>query len=88
MSAEPLARGYTRREVARRYRVSPGRVSTWIRTGQLEAVDTSTMRCGRPRWVITPEALARFEAGRRAAEPPKPPRRRRRQPAMADYYPD
>jgi hypothetical protein len=58
-----------------------------IATGQLAAVNTAAVLCGRPRWVITPEAIAEFERLRRPSPPPKPPRRRRK-PAVRDYYPD
>jgi transposase len=80
--------GYTPREIAKRYRVSPDKVRGWIKRGELVAINTAPRLCGKPRWVITPEALARFEAGRQAIAPPKPMTRRRRQPAMVDYYPD
>src|SRR5262249_42670968 len=81
-----MTAGLTPREVARRYRVSPGKVRTWIGRGELVAVNTATTLCGKPRWIVLPDALAAFER-RRAAEPP-PPRRRARRAEMVDYYPD
>ena len=68
-------RGLTPNEVARRLRVSPDKVRT------------SDVRCGRPRWVISSDALAEFER-RRVADPPPKPQRRRRRTALVDYYPD
>ncbi len=63
---------------AKRYGVNPDKVHTWIRNGELAAIDVSTKPTGRPRWRIMPEAVEAFEA-RRAAKPPAPkPKRRRR----------
>jgi hypothetical protein len=76
------------RDVARRYRVSPDKLRGWIRRGELSAVNTVPTACGKPRFVILPESLARFESGRQASTPAKPAPRRKRQPAMIDFYPD
>lgn len=78
--------GYTTADIARRYRVGEDKVRSWIRSGELPAINTSSTRCGRPRYVVTAEALTAFEASRSAAPPPKP-KRRRRKVAMTDYYP-
>jgi hypothetical protein len=79
-------------DVARRYRVGEDKVRAWIARGELPAINTAAVLCGRPRWVITPDALAAFERGRRGGPPPKPAPRRRRRPAatsgVIDYYPD
>jgi excisionase family DNA binding protein len=85
MSAD-AAPGYTTADIARRYRVSEDKVRRWITSGELRAINTSSTRCGRPRYVVTADALAAFEAGRSAAPPPKPPRRPRLS-AVKDYYP-
>jgi hypothetical protein len=79
--------GLTVADAARRYRVSPDKVRGWIARGELAAVNTATVICGKPRWVIMPEALAAFEAIRRGGPAPKPPRRMRRR-HLIDYYPD
>jgi len=84
----PPSRGLTVHDVAQRYRVSPDKVRTWIRSGELAAINTASSRCGKPRYVITPEALADFERGHQAATPPKPTPRRRRRTGQVDYYPD
>ena len=81
------AAGLTVRDVARRYRVSPDKVRAWIRRGELAAINTASILCGKPRFVIAPEALEHFERGRQAALPPKSPRRRKRR-VVTDYYPD
>lgn len=80
--------GLTVREVARRYRVSEDKVRAWIRSGELRAINTAAVACGKSRWVIPPEALPEFER-RRAAGPTHPaPRRRQRQQGAIDFYPN
>jgi excisionase family DNA binding protein len=82
-----LSRGLTVAEVARRYRVGPDKVRAWIRSGELAAINTAAMRCGKPRFVVTEESLASFERARNAAVPAAPKRRRDRKPALIDFYP-
>jgi len=82
-----LTHGLTVADVAKRYRVSPDKVRAWIRRGELAAINTSSAMCGKPRFVILPEALSAFERGRGAAASPKPPRRRRRS-ELVDFFPD
>lgn len=79
-------RGLTVEDLAKRFRVSPDKVRGWIRSGKLRAFDRSDGG-GRPKWVVTPEALAEFERGRTSRGPePKPARRKRT--AGRDYFPD
>jgi len=80
-------RGLTVADVARRYRVSPDKVRLWIKRGELFGINTAAAVCGRPRWVVPPEALAAFEQRRQGGPQPQPARRRRRA-AATDYYPD
>ena len=81
------ARGLTVADVARRYRVGEDKVRTWIGRGELRAINTAAVACGRPRWVIPADALAEFEKRRVGGPAPKTPRRRR--PAhQIDFYPD
>jgi hypothetical protein len=80
-------RGFTTADIARRYRVGEDKVRAWIRLGELRAINTAGRLCGKPRWVIPPEALDEFEK-RRAGGPPPTPVRRRRRPAQMDFYPD
>lgn len=86
--APAIAAGLTVADVARRYRVSPDKVRAWIDRGELKAINTAAVLCGKPRWVITPESLAEFEDARRGGPEPKPPRRRRKTQGIIDYYPD
>jgi excisionase family DNA binding protein len=85
--AQAAERGLTVRDVARRLRVGEDKVRTWIRNGEMRAVNTAAVLCGRPRWVIPAAALSDFERRRSAGPPPNPARRMRRT-AMVDYYPD
>jgi hypothetical protein len=88
MSADAFpAAGLTVQEVARRYRVSPDKVRLWIKKGEILALNTAATLCGKPRWVITPDALAAFEQRRMGGPAPKPKRRRKRG-ELVDYYPD
>jgi excisionase family DNA binding protein len=80
-------RGLTVRDVSRRLRVSEDKVRFWIDKGEMRATNTATNLCGRPRWVISPDALAEFER-RRAGGPMPQPKKRRKQTALVDYYPD
>jgi hypothetical protein len=84
---ERRARGLTVADVARRYRVGEDKVRAWIRKGELQAINTAAVLCGKPRWVILPDALVAFERVRQGGPPPKPAQRRRRQ-TLIDYYPD
>jgi hypothetical protein len=84
--SEGTARGLTVREVARRYRVGEDKVRSWIRRGELQAINTATALCARPRFIVLPDALDHFEKLRAGALPPKSPHRRRRY-AQVDYYP-
>jgi transposase len=93
MRVEPVpsqsdpVRGLTVADVARRYRVGEDKVRRWIARGELAAINTAAAFCGKPRWVITPDALIAFER-RRAGGPRPTPKRRRRQPPAVDYLPD
>jgi transposase len=82
-----LPSGLTVAEVAARYRVGEDKVRGWIARGELFAINTAAVLCGKPRWVILPDALAAFEKRRAGGPTPKPPCRRRQNGAV-DYYPD
>jgi hypothetical protein len=81
------AAGLTVKDLARRYRIGEDKVRTFIARGELKAINTAAVLCGRPRWVVPVEALAEFEQ-RRASGPPPKPRRRHRRTTAAVYYPD
>jgi excisionase family DNA binding protein len=82
-----LTPGYTPNELARRLRVSPDRVRDWIRRGELKAINTAS-RGGRPRFVVLPDQLEAFIAGRKAATSPAAPKpKRQKRTGKVDYYP-
>jgi transposase len=80
--------GLTVSDVAKRYRVGEDKVRTWIARGELKAVNTAAVLAGRPRWVVTRDALAAFERLRAGGPTTKQQRRRRRQPGAIDFFPD
>jgi hypothetical protein len=80
-------RGLTPREFGCRYRMGKDRVLSLIRSGALEALNLSPTRCGKPRYLIMPAALEKFERDRKVAPPPRPARRKRRT-APVDYFPE
>ena len=81
-------RGFTVADIARRYRVGEDRVRTWIKTGVLKAINTAAIACGKPRYVVTAEALTEFEKVRAVATPPKSKLAKRRKANETDYFPD
>ena len=64
-------------QLAREIGCDPETVISWIRRGELAAVNLASDQRGRPRYKIAPEAVETFLA-RRAVTPPAPPQRRRK----------
>lgn len=83
----PERESFTPPEIARRYGVDPAKVLTWIHAGELVGINIATNANGSPRFIVTAEALAAFEAKRstgtliRAATPA-----RKRKPLTAKEY--
>ena len=73
-------------EIAKRYGCDSHKILTWIRSGELHAVNMATTTGGRPRWRISPSDLALFEAARAAGPAPKAIRRRRRDPSIVEFF--
>ncbi len=65
--------------IAEELGIRQSKIATWIRSGELIAVDVSETRGGRPRWRISREALDSFLLRRQSTPPAEPIRRRRRQ---------
>jgi excisionase family DNA binding protein len=65
-------------EIAKLLRVTPQKVITWIRRGELEAVNVSDRV--RPRYRVSRESLNEFLERRKVRPPPPSPPRRRRPP--------
>lgn len=83
----PTAAGLTTREVAIRLRVSEDKIRAWLRSGELQGINTSSSVLGRPRWVILSSSLAAFER-RRASGPAPRPARRPKKTGAVDFYSD
>ena len=77
------------KDIAIKHDVTQHTVIAWIANGELVAVDVSRKKGGKPRWRITPEALAAFEISRMPIPPmPKAKRRsRQRDEGVLDFYP-
>jgi hypothetical protein len=65
-------------EYARQLGVCSAKVLAWIRNGELRAIDASTHRGNKPRFLIDVADIAVFEAARAAGPQPKVTRCRRR----------
>jgi len=75
------------RDVCERYEVSEHTVLSWIRAGELRAVNVGR-RSGakKPRWRITQEALEAFEQLRTPTPPPPRTRRKKRPAEVIEFY--
>lgn len=74
-------------EIAARLRCRSSKVILWIRREQLRAVNLAENPDGkRPRWRVSPEALAEFLAARTNRAPVPTSRRRKRQQAVTEYF--
>lgn len=72
-------------ELAHRWGVSAEQVIGWIRRGELRAVNLAARANGaRPRFKISPDAVAAFEVARSTQPAPRPARRRRRASSGAE----
>ena len=78
---------YTVDDLTIRFGVTVHTVLAWIRSGELKAVNVGrTPARKKPRWRITEQALAQFEAARTPA-PPVPRAKRRKQPeGVFEFY--
>src|SRR5947209_3307408 len=63
-SADTPLRGLTVPKFAKLFCIGETKVIGWIRAGKLRAVNVATDLCGRPRFVILPDAVAEFQRQR------------------------
>jgi hypothetical protein len=84
--ADTILQGYSVADLARRWRISPDKVHTFLRRGELIGVNVASNLSGRPQWRITQESVDLFERRRSSAPTPKPVRRKRVS-QIVDYYP-
>lgn len=75
MSSEDPDKWFTPPELAKQLGISSEKVLTWIRNGELRAVNVAAGLAGRPRWRISSVAFEEF-LKRRESGPPVVPRRR------------
>lgn len=74
------------KDLCERFAIGEHTVLGWIKRGELRAIDVSRNRGRRPKWRITPEALAAFEQ-LRTPTPSLPRTRRRNESAnVIEFY--
>ncbi len=71
-------------ELARRWGVSPDKITHFILAGELRAIDASLHRGARPRYLIDQDDIAAFEAAREIT-PPAPVATRRKKSLPAGF---
>jgi len=77
---------YTPPQLAERWGVSPEKVIKWIRSGELRAINLATKADKRPRYRISAEDVALFEARRSCGPAPVKPHRRRLISGVTPYF--
>ena len=88
-AAAALARRcYTPPTLAEYLGVTPEKIILWIRRGELVASNITADPQGRPRYVITPQAVETFLASRQPVPPTPRPKRRRKSADEVDFFPD
>lgn len=82
-----VGRYFTPPQLAEVWRVDPGTILAHIRSGRLRAFSTSPPGTRRPRWKISPAAVAEFEQLHSAQPPVTPVRsgRRKRDLGFVEY---
>jgi transposase len=76
---------YTVHDLQERYGVGEHTILAWIRSGELRAINVGVSPGKKkPRWRISAESLAQFEAARTLATPSTPARRKRVTAAVCD----
>ena len=83
---DTLASGYTVADLCQRWRIGGDKIRALIRAGRLTAINTAMNESTKPRFVILPEEVSRFEQRRAVGPTPKTPKRRRKTTEV-DYYP-
>ena len=81
-----MSKTLTVKDLCERYGVNEHTVLGWIRSGELRAINVGRKAGSKkPRWRVTPEALASFEL-LRSHTPPPPRTRRKRQTDVIEFY--
>ncbi len=73
-------------QLAASWGIDVAKILTWIKSGELRAINASTDRNGRARYLIDQADIAVFEASR-TVQPPAPRcRRRRKDPQVIEFF--
>ena len=81
-----IRRKITPPEYARQLGVDRAKIIAWIRSGELRAIDASTRRGTKPRYLIDQADIRAFEEAREVIPACPPPRvRRNRRPQVQQY---
>jgi hypothetical protein len=73
-------------ELARLWGVDVKKVMHWVKSCELRAIDASTRRGGRPRYLIDVADVVLFEAARAVQLPAARVRRRRADPNVIEFF--
>jgi hypothetical protein len=75
-------------QLAKEWGLAPEKILTWIKTGQLQAINVATSPGGRPRFLIDRADVAAFELTRTVVTPPTPRSRprRRKSPDVIEFF--
>jgi len=77
---------FTVPQLARQWGIDKAKVMTWIRSGDMRAIDGATKRGGRPRYLIDITDIAAFEQAREVIPAcPRPRARRARRSTVKQY---
>lgn len=83
-TTDTIRRKVTPPELAARWGVNPDKITFFIRSGELRAIDASLLPGqGKPRYLIDEADIEDFEL-RRQVQPPLPTPRRRKRAVAAD----
>ena len=73
-------------QLAAAWGIDVAKVLTWIKAGELRAINAATDRNGRARYLIDQADISIFELSR-AVQPPTPRiRRRRKDPSVIEFF--
>ncbi len=82
-----MEKTYSIKDLMARYAVGEHSVGTWIRNGDLTAINVAKRNGGKPQWRVTQEALDRFELLRMKVPPqPKIGRKKRSDSHVVPFY--
>jgi excisionase family DNA binding protein len=79
---------YSVKDLEERLGVGEHTILGWIKSGELKAINVGRVAGKRPKWRISPEALAAFELGRESGGPPVATKTKRKKadPEVITYY--